>query len=441
MSKKVLILTAVALAFAASNLQASQIPVSWDGGGDGYSWSDANNWDPNIVPNNNSNTFAVVVDGGEWTGLKLTSDITIDQLDCYGNVDCGRATQSKVVFTLEDINGLTNHGDLEIDSSGDAEVGNKQPIRFLGDVRNLAPRALGTLYLSLVEIGIDDNDGNLYNSKDAEISGGDVGLHNDLINAGLVTTDGDWEIDDNLHNSGDIKLNGIVFTVSDALYNESDGVITGYGKVEAPPFCNKGSLYASGGPLAIVIDEGTLLNTGVLSNMPVASLNIITMGDVNNNGTIEVSAGGGVAFDCNLVNDTNGVVELLGGNLAAASITQTADANFAGFGSITGNVFIEPNGLIQLTGPTNIVGDVTIGTGATLEISDGITLVTGHTTNNGTIHMKGGRIIPQGGITNNGNIIWEPGLYNNIADFNLDGEVNFKDFADFADTWLWQAQL
>jgi len=80
-----------------------------------------------------------------------------------------------------------------------------------------------------------------------------------------------------------------------------------------------------------------------------------------------------------------------------------------------------------------------IGTGATLEISDGTTLITGYTTNNGTIHMKGGRIIPQGGFTNNGNIIWEPGPYNNIADLNLDGQVNLKDFADFAETWLWQA--
>ena len=29
--------------------------------------------------------------------------------------------------------------------------------------------------------------------------------------------------------------------------------------------------------------------------------------------------------------------------------------------------------------------------------------------------MKGGRIIPQGGYTNNGNIIWEPGLYNKAS--------------------------
>jgi len=50
--------------------------------------------------------------------------------------------------------------------------------------------------------------------------------------------------------------------------------------------------------------------------------------------------------------------------------------------------------------------------------------------------MKGGRIIPQGGLTNNGNIVWEPGRYSNVADFNLDGRVNFEDLADLADAWL-----
>jgi len=34
--------------------------------------------------------------------------------------------------------------------------------------------------------------------------------------------------------------------------------------------------------------------------------------------------------------------------------------------------------------------------------------------------------------------IWEPGIYTNAADFNLDGQVNFEDFAYMADTWLWQ---
>lgn len=64
---------------------------------------------------------------------------------------------------------------------------------------------------------------------------------------------------------------------------------------------------------------------------------------------------------------------------------------------------------------------------------------TGQTTCNGTIHIKGGYVIPQGGLSGNCNVIWEPGLYTNVADFNLDGQVNLKDFAYFADVWLWQS--
>ena len=57
----------------------------------------------------------------------------------------------------------------------------------------------------------------------------------------------------------------------------------------------------------------------------------------------------------------------------------------------------------------------------------------------GKIVLQNRKGIPQGGLTNNGQIIWEPGTYSNAADFNLDGQVNLKDFANFADTWLWQS--
>jgi hypothetical protein len=169
-------------------------------------------------------------------------------------------------------------------------------------------------------------------------------------------------------------------------------------------------------------------------------MNVHSSIDVNNNGTIEINAAGAVTFDCNLVDEPSAIIKLHGGILAATTITQSASATFEGFGGITGNVVIDSNGLIKLTGPTNIVGNVTVQNGATLEINDGQTLVTGLTTNNGAIHVKGGRFVPQGGSAGTGTIIWEAGgPYNNMVDFNLDGKVDFGDFAVFADTWLWQA--
>ena len=160
---------------------------------------------------------------------------------------------------------------------------------------------------------------------------------------------------------------------------------------------------------------------------------------VDNEGTIEVNADGSVVFDCNLVNEPNGIIKFLGGTLAATTITQRADASFAGFGGINGDVVIEPDGLIQLTGPTNIVGDVNIPPGATLEITKGQTFVAGRTSCAGTIRLTGGTVLFGGGCDcNDCNFEYEAGApwY---FDINGDGVVNYEDFAYFANSWLKQA--
>lgn len=425
MSKKVLISTAIILAFAASDIQAAQIPVSWDGGGNYNDWDDPNNWDPNIVPDNNAtNTFAVTIDaGGGYVRVDLRQSRTIDQLDCYGEVEL--ASWDWTELTLVDVNGLTNHGYLDIEE-----------VEIAGNVTNTAG--------AILELCDTEIDGNLYNQVGAMI---EVEFENDvegdLQNDGTLTINhaSDLLVDKKIHNTGLINLYGGECGVNEILDNNSTGVIRGFGLLWTDQLLrNKGRIYAYGGSLA-VLSKGPLLNTGLLGNWPLSSLHIKPALDVNNQDTLEVNAGGGVAFDCNLVNVTDANIYLLGGTLAATTITQSAGATFEGFGGITGNIVIQPNGIIKLTGPTNIVGDVNIPASATLEISDGTTLITGDCTcDYGTIHMIGGRIIIQGDFTNNNcNIIWEPGTYTNVADFNLDGTVNFKDYADFADTWLWQA--
>ena len=88
---------------------------------------------------------------------------------------------------------------------------------------------------------------------------------------------------------------------------------------------------------------------------------------------------------------------------------------------------IEPDGIIRLTGPTNIVGDVTIEENAVLEISDGQVIITGHTICNGTIHLKGGRIVPQNGLSGDCTIISEPSTYSALENITF-----------LADAWLHQ---
>lgn len=444
MVRKVSILAAIVVMFSfCSYARAAQISVSWDGGGDGRSWADANNWNPNIVPDNDGNTFAVTIDsnyaGVDKIDVGLQQDRTIDQLDCYGKVELPTWTSGWVELTI--YNGLTNHGELEIGE-----------INIRGNITNTTGATLGLYEDKFIR------DGNVYNQAgamilvDDEVDVEDGGLENagviEIIPSGVIY------VNEYLHNVGQILVHGGECGCSEGILdNDSNGVIKGFGNLMArQKLGNKGEIYAYGGSLTVGILEGPLLNSGLLCNYPLASLQIKPSvytnpaADVNNNGTIEVNAGGGVAFDCNLVNEPNGAIELLGGTLAAQTITQSAGATFEGFGGITGNVIIEPNSvsepnsIIRLTGPTNIVGDVNIPAGATLEISDGQTLITGHTTCDGTIHLIGGTVIFQGGCDcDDCNIINEAGIDRNHFDINADGIENFEDFADFANTWLWKA--
>jgi len=431
MVRRIVILMACTSVLLACELQAGVVNSKWVGGEQGE-WGNKDNWDPRVVPDNNPfNTFAVTIDsnsiGVDHVDVRLLQDQTVNQLDCYGEVELLNGTSDWIELSLMNPNGLRNYGELEIE--GECRMAIK------GNVTNTTGAELGLWGAILID------DGDLHNSTGAtiKVGGVDVGVGNgDVENEGaiVIKPESEFWIDQTLYNTGRIHIYGGQCEPQ-VLDNNGTGIIWGFGYIEVDELLrNKGEIYASGGSLAVIC-EGSVTNAGTLANGPLASLHIKPAEDVVNNGIIEVNSGGGVALDCNLVNEPNSATKLLGGTLSAPTITQLADATFEGFGGITSNMTIDPNGIIKLTGPTNIVGGVEVAEGATLETSDGTTLITGQTTCNGTIHMKGGRIIPQGGLSGNCNIIWEPGTYSDIADFNLDGQVNFQDFACFADTWLW----
>jgi hypothetical protein len=443
MSRKALFLAAVISILLSCKVQAEVIDSNWVGGRWGF-WENPNNWEPVIVPDNNaSQTFTVTIDSNSIVvpsvEILIQQDHTIDDIATYGDVQLeGHNWQRHPDLIILEPTGLTNHDELDV-----------HELDIHGDLLNGM-----TSFLDTYELEIK---GNLINTSGAwfqcckgptEITDANI-YNNGTI---LIALIGDLWAEHEFHNFGIIEMYGGSCSADREFNNKAAGIVKGFGMVHSDQVINNvGLIQSLGGSLTLhsrVDFEGPyfpnrgLTNTGTLTNSPGTALTtLVWLADVNNHGTIKVNADGSVVFDCNLVNEPNGTISLLGGTLGATLITQKADANFAGFGGITGDVVIDPNAIIQLTGPTNIFGDVTIDANSTLEISDGTTLITGHTTcDNGTIHMKGGRIIPQGGLTNNGcNIIWEPGIYSNMADFNLDGLVNFIDFADFADTWLWQS--
>jgi hypothetical protein len=394
MAKNALVVTALVIGLSSGWASGDVITSNWIGQ-DEDDWTNPTNWLPNRVPHNGGgDTFAVTIRTHERTRIRAgfvadpRAGIEIDTLDCYGDIDL---EFGQVPLVLADPRGLTNYGRFQISGSGVEHT-------IVGNFNNM-------------------DSGYIQSSHSVE-------LHGALSNAGelFLVPHSEFSIDGNITNDGTIKGGGLIY-VNLALDNQ--GTVTASGQL----------VIAAGG---VVISSGTLRNDplGVLSIAHVKGPIPMV-----NQGIIDVNAGGGVTFDCELTNEPNAAISLLGGTLAAKAITQEAEAELTGFGGITGDVLIDPNGIIELTGPTNIVGDVTISPEATLRISDGTTLVTGQTTCNGRIHMKGGRIIPQGGLSGDCEIIWEPGTYTNPADFDLDGKVGIKDFAAFADTWLWEQAL
>ncbi len=413
---------AVMVTIVSLNSYAATIDSNWIGGEWNF-WENNANWSSASYPHNNSDTYNVTIDGDvNGATVKLQNFHTIDSLRTYGYVELDQWQSEWIELTV--LNGVTNFGTVtihcqiigDVNNTSGATLDFDKHMNIFGQLYN--PPG-GTIRVEFEDMDIED--ANIVNEGAiVAYSNGGLGEANQFLNSGNIELYGGF-------------CHGMVFD------NLGTGTIEGYGVISSDQLTrNEGLICAARGSL-LVVTTGAVTNTGALANRPSASLHIKAAEDMNNFGTIEVHSGGGVAFDCNLINEPNGVISLLGGTLAATKITQTQDANFAGFGTISGNVIIEPNGLISLTGPTNIIGDVNIAENATLQISDGQTLITGHTTNDGTIHLIGGTVIFQGGYSGAGNIINEAGIDRNHFDLNADGVEDLKDFAYFAESWLWQA--
>jgi hypothetical protein len=395
---KVLTLIAIILVFSVCQLQAAIINSRWVGGEEGE-WGDASNWVPAIVPDNSDwRTFTVTIDsnsiGVSEVEIAFLETRNIDQLECYGAVSLDRWTSLGLELTV--VNGVTNYGKLQFDD-----------LDIKGDVTNTSG--------ALLDLdGMDIDEGNLYNHVGGLVEvEGTVYIEEEpggnVQNAGTLIVDpgSALVVDFWVYNSGNVKLLDGRCEAYAGFHNDMASLVEGFGLVVSEEIiANKGTIRATADSL-VLYSSGRVTNIGTLVNKPLSTLHIKSAEDVNNIGTIEVNAGGGVAFDCNLVNEPNAVIKLLGGTLAAKTITQKAGATFQGFGGITSNVVIESYGVIKLTGPTNIVGDVNIAENAILEISDGTVLITSHTICNGTIRTKNGQIITQGGLSGNCNIISE----------------------------------
>ena len=366
------ILISLLLAISFVNISsANVIHSSWIGQ-DQDQWTNPVNWVPQIVPQNNAqNSYAVTIDSNQHIRIEAGNindyqdGIQINTLDCYGDIDL---EFGEVSLVLKDPNGITNYGKFQISGAG-------------------------------VEHTIRGN----FNNTDTGYfqAANYVDLNGALNNAGelFVIPNGNLSVDGNIVNNGKFQLYNGTLSCGSAINNIQGGSIEGSGIIfSMQGFMNNGTITASG--QLQMATYGYVENRGILCNSPLGSLIISQVNETKlakNVGTIKVNAGG-VAFNGELDNEPNGVIELKNGVIAASIIKHSKGAMLEGFGGITGDLVMESESLIKITGPTNIIGDLYIAPDAVLQITEGTMIVTGKTTCEGTVSLTGGHIVYQGGL-------------------------------------------
>lgn len=338
---------------------------------------------------------------------------------------------------------LTNNGQTGLNASftsGASTVNN-------GTVDLLANRTLtangtgldnsGTLNMSggtLTGTGALVNDGNVNSNGFVNIAGSGGFANNGqftlssgaftLGNSGPNTNSGalnlafqnDMIMNAGLANSGELNLNGGNLSGPGSLTNTVGGALNGAGAVTTD-IVNSGTVNAQSGNL--ILAGSNFTNTGLVKNSVGSNL-FINAASVTHTGSIEVNAAGSVVFSGNVTNTTGENVTMNGGALSTGGLSNDSGAAIAGFGSLTGD--LTNAGSVDFFGQTSLVGDLgNQSTGHFLARNDQ-TLITGHTTNDGTIETLNGEIIFEGGLTNNGALLFDPSIITlTTLEVGLDG--------------------
>ena len=127
---------------------------------------------------------------------------------------------------------------------------------------------------------------------------------------------------------------------------------------------------------------------------------------VAHTGSVEVNAAGSVVFAGSVSNTSGETITMNGGSLSTAGLTNDAGGTISGFGSLTGDM--TNAGSVDFFGNTSLVGDLDNQVGGHFLVRNDQTLITGLTTNDGTIETLNGDVIFEGGLINNGALLFDP---------------------------------
>jgi hypothetical protein len=194
-----------------------------------------------------------------------------------------------------------------------------------------------------------------------------------------------------LANSGTVRMSGGTINGNFGINNQSGGTIVGRGSVLVPLGTSIGNIAVSDGSLNI---STAFTNAGVIQLAGVAAT--LAGGVITNTGTIQ-----GFGNVNNVINNSSGTVEALGGTLVMNSATSSTTGLLA---ASIGNKLLFTAGLAGNAGTLSLAGGTFDNTGYVIsntgQISGYGVFRSGGLTNNGAITFAGGTSTINGPVTN-----------------------------------------
>lgn len=201
-------------------------------------------------------------------------------------------------------------------------------------------------------------------------------------------------IDGRLIVSGTVNLNDTTISGAGSITLEgSFGTLRGRGNVNVREVSSAGMISSYTG--ALVFNGQRLFSSGTVQNEPNSSLHVNT-GTFINSGDMIVNAGGGISVTTSMNNPANNTLTMLGGVLSTPGLTNAFNAAINGFGLI--HASMTNHGSISFNGPTQVVGNFNNSSFGHVSVRNAQTIITGFSTNNGTITTSNGTIIFDGGL-------------------------------------------
>ncbi|MFT4737035.1 MAG: hypothetical protein ACI8QD_001089 [Cyclobacteriaceae bacterium] len=341
--------------------------VTWDGGAGTDNWSDANNWNPNGLPDDGDD---VVISNGDLVIVDFNTNANLDDLTISGGSTLRIETNGFVDLDGNGVLTITGASTLEIsggelDSDDDIIINGGSTVTVSSGTLDISQGGSGatidnaTINLTggLIDFGANIN----LTDTDLNVSGGELNIDGGDLNANntnITVTGGLLDLNDDLN-----LTNGATLNISAGLVDVTDVSTANNSAITL-----SGGEFESGGP-----DDDLDLENGATLTM---TGGILDVEDLNPTDNSSVLLSGGTVEINDIITSGTATLIVDGANVTVDTIDATGDSEIellSGVITSTGDLTVTDTANVTITTTftnTNVNDDLEVFGGGTLNIGD-----------------------------------------------------------------------